>query len=224
MITDYKITEIFCATDEFSKKFDEEIENMPLLGSGGKSRRRRAASMSDSEIMTILIMFHFGTFDNFKHYYLHFIRVHLKRDFPDAVSYNRFVELESRVFFKMMFFLNLHSFGRCTGITFVDSTMIPVCHNLRRYANKVFAGLATDGKGTMGWCHGFKLHFICNDRGEIISVLQGPTWMTGIRRYGLCLARKSMGSSLLTGDASHLTCLMRSLPTEYIWSLESETT
>jgi hypothetical protein len=113
-------------------------------------------------------MFHFGTFDNFKHYYLHFIRVHLKRDFPDAVSYNRFVELESRVFFKMMFFLNLHSFGRCTGITFVDSTMIPVCHNLRRYANKVFAGLATDGKGTMGWCHGFKLHFICNDRGEII--------------------------------------------------------
>lgn len=71
MITDDKITEIFCATDEFSKKFDEEIENMPLLTSYGKTRRRRAASMSDSEIMTILIMFHFGTFDNFKHYYLH---------------------------------------------------------------------------------------------------------------------------------------------------------
>ena len=81
MITDYKITEIFCATDEFSKKFDEEIENMPLLTSDGKARRRRSASMSDSEIMTILIMFHFGTFDNFKHYYLHFIRTHLRSDF-----------------------------------------------------------------------------------------------------------------------------------------------
>jgi len=101
MITEDKITEIFCATDEFSKEFDVEIENMPLLSSEGKARRRRAASMSDSEIMTILIMFHFGTFDNFKHYYLHFIKIHLKRDFPDAVSYNRFVELESRVFFKM---------------------------------------------------------------------------------------------------------------------------
>ena len=33
MITDYKITEIFCATDEFSKKFDEEIENMPDIPS-----------------------------------------------------------------------------------------------------------------------------------------------------------------------------------------------
>ena len=74
--------------------------------------------------------------------------MHLRREFPDAVSYNRFVELESRVFFKLMFFLKLYAFGRCTGISFVDSTMIPVCHNLRRYANKVFKGMATDGKGT----------------------------------------------------------------------------
>ena len=88
MITNDKIIEIFCATDEFSKKYEEEMENMHLLSSEGKVRRRRAASMSDSEIMTILIMFHFGTFDNFKHYYLHFIKLHLKRDFPDAVSYN----------------------------------------------------------------------------------------------------------------------------------------
>ena len=73
-----------------------------------------------------------------------------------------------------MFCLNLGAFGRCIGITFVDSTIILVCHNLRRYANKVFKGIATDGKGTMGWCHGFKLHLACNDKGEIIAfVLTG---------------------------------------------------
>ena len=94
---------------------------------------------------------------------------HMKPDFPNAVSYNRFVELEQRVFFKLVFFPKLFAFGRCTGISFVDSTMIPVCHNLRRYANKVFKGVAADGKGTMGWCHGFKLHLLCNDRGEIIT-------------------------------------------------------
>ena len=71
----------------------------------------------------------------------------MRREFPDAVSYNRFVELESRVFFKLMFFLKLYAFGRCTGTSFVDSTMIPVCHNLRRYANKVFKGMVTNGKG-----------------------------------------------------------------------------
>lgn len=169
MITEDKVTEIFCTIDEFDKEFESLIENQPMLSADGRCRRRRKAMLSDSEIMTIMLVFHFGTFRNFKHYYTFFIRQHLKSDFPEAVSYNRFVELESRVFFKLVFFLNMKAFGECTGISFVDSTMIPVCNNLRRYTNKVFDGYATDGKGTMGWCHGFKLHLICNDRGEIIS-------------------------------------------------------
>ena len=174
MITKDKVTEIFCIIDEFCKHFDEENAKKVLISSKVTSRRRRAASMSDSEIMTILLLFHFGSYRNFKHYYLSFIKLVLKKEFPTAVSYNRFVELEGRVFFQMMSFLNLQAFGRCTGITFVDSTMIPICHNLRRYANKVFKGIATDGKGTMGWCHGFKLHLACNDRGEIVAfVLTG---------------------------------------------------
>ena len=166
--TDYKITELFCVIDDFCKHFEAENGGKLLLGDDTTKRRRRKASLSDSEIMTILLYFHFGTFRNFKHYYLFFIKGTFKTYFTNSVSYNRFVELESRVFFPLMFFLNLRAFGRCTGITFVDSTMIPVCHNLRRYANKVFKGVATNGKGTMGWCHGFKLHLACNDRGEII--------------------------------------------------------
>ena len=142
MTTDYKVTEIFCAIDEFCKHFEAENAGKLLLSEEGIKCRRRKASLSDSKILTILLLFHFGYFRNFKHYYL--------------------------------FFINLRAFGRCTGITFVDSTMIPVCHNLRRYANKVFKGFATDGKGTMGWCHGFKLHPACTDRGEIIAfVLTG---------------------------------------------------
>lgn len=171
MTTDYKVTELFCIIDEFCKHFEAENAGKLLIEDKFHKRRRRKAFLSDSEIMTILLYFHFGSFRNFKHYYLFFIKGTIKSDFPNAVSYNRFVELESRVFFPLMFFLNLKAFGRCTGITFVDSTMIPVCHNLRRYANKVFAGIATDGKGTMGWCHGFKLHLACNDRGEIISFI-----------------------------------------------------
>ena len=141
MTTDYKVTELFCIIDEFCKHFDAENAGNLLEDNSGVKRRRRAASLSDSEIMTILLYFHFGTFRNFKHYYLFFIKGTMKSYFPKAVSYNRFVELESLVFFQLMFFLNLGAFGRCTGITFVDSTMIPVCHNLRKYANKVFKGI-----------------------------------------------------------------------------------
>ena len=97
MITADKITQIFCVVDEFCKEFDKEIDKKSLMSSDGKRRRYRKASLSDSEIMTILIVFQFGSFRNFKHYYLFFIRQHLRSDFPDAVSYNRFVELQSRL-------------------------------------------------------------------------------------------------------------------------------
>ena len=91
-----------------------------------------------------------------------------------------------RVFFHMMLFIKLRGFGKCSGISFADSTMIPVCHNLRRHANKVFKGVVTDGKGTMGWGHGVKLHLLCNDSGEIInSASQVRTWLTGTNWCGL---------------------------------------
>lgn len=61
--------------------------------------------------MTILLYFHFSTFRNSKHYYLFFIKGTMKSYFPEVVSYNRFAELESRVFFQLMFFLNLMVFG-----------------------------------------------------------------------------------------------------------------
>lgn len=172
MITEDKVTEIFCVIDEFCKKFEAEMEKNLLTGlpsPDGKRHRRRKGQLSESEVMTIIVCYHFGSFANFKSYYLLYIRKHMRSYFPGAVSYNRFVELMPRVFLSLMLFLKLQAFGRCSGISFVDSTMIPVCHNLRRYANRVFRGVARDGKGTMGWCHGFKLHLLCNDRGEIIT-------------------------------------------------------
>ena len=172
MITEDKIIQIFCIIDEFNKNFNAELDEnlfLPSFDATGRRYRNRKGQMSESEIMTIMICYHFGTYRTFKDYYMHYIKGYLRRDFPTAVSYNRFVELMPRVFFKMMLFMKLYAFGKCTGITFVDSTMIPVCHNVRRYFNKVFAGFAKNGKGTMGWCHGFKLHLLCNDSGEVIT-------------------------------------------------------
>lgn len=177
MITIDKVIEIFCATDEFCKNFEAELsKNLQIapLKAGEKCTRNRKGAMSKSEIMAILLYFHFGTFRNFKHYYLTFVKGYMKSYFPTAVSYNRFVELMPRVFFELMVFLRVSAFGKCSGISFVDSTMVPVCHNMRRYFNKVFKGIAKSGKGTMGWCHGFKLHLLCNDSGDIITFCLTP--------------------------------------------------
>lgn len=57
--------------------------------------------------MIILLYFHLDTFCNLKHYNLFFIKGTMKLYFPKSVSYNRFDELKSRVFFQLIFFLNL---------------------------------------------------------------------------------------------------------------------
>jgi hypothetical protein len=68
-----------------------------------------------------------------------------------------------------MFFLHHCCRGECTGISFIDSTVLRVCHKKRIKRNKVFKDIAKIGKSTMGWFFGFKLHLIINDKGEILS-------------------------------------------------------
>jgi hypothetical protein len=69
----------------------------------------------------------------------------------------------------MTIFAKTCCLGQCSGISFVDSTPIRVCKNKRIKRNKVFHGLAQTGKSTMGWFHGFKLHIVINDKGEILN-------------------------------------------------------
>lgn len=57
-----------------------------------------------------------------------------------------------------------------TGIYFIYSTTIKVCHIKREKQNKVFEGLAKKSKSTMGWFFGFKLHILINSSGEIMAL------------------------------------------------------
>ena len=86
MTTDCKVTELFCIIDEFCKHFDAENAGNLLEDNSGVKRRRRAASLSDSEIMTILLYFHFGIFRNFKHYYLFFIKGTMKSYIIETIN------------------------------------------------------------------------------------------------------------------------------------------
>ena len=50
----------------------------------------------------------------------------------------------------MTLFLKITRLGNCTGISFIDSTPLRVCHNKRIFNHKVFDGIATRDKSTMG--------------------------------------------------------------------------
>lgn len=134
-----------------------------------KKHRNKPNRMSDSEIMAILISFHLSHVRNLKAYYLGYVCKHLQNEFPKLLSYNRFVELQQKVLLPLVIFLKTCRVGKCTGISFVDSTTLDVCHIKREKQNVVFDGIAAKGRSTMGWFFGFKLHLIINDRGEILS-------------------------------------------------------
>ncbi|MBD5311731.1 MAG: IS982 family transposase, partial [Bacteroides sp.] len=94
--------------------------------------------------------------------------------FPRTVSYNRFTEPERSVTVPFVIFVKKCLLGKCTGISFVDSTLLRVCRNQRIHMHKVFKGIAQRGRCSMGWFYGFRLHLICNDRGEILNFMITP--------------------------------------------------
>jgi hypothetical protein len=167
------IVEVFCEIDDFCKQAEENYktynQDQPIP--------QWPSKLSLSEVMTIMILFHdIQGFRNFKSFYLMYIcspRMGYVDLFPNLLSYNRFVELMRITVIPLSYFLKSR-FANNTGIAFIDSTKIVVCHNKRINSNKVFNNLAARGKSTMGWFYGFKLHLIINQSGEILSCQLTP--------------------------------------------------
>ncbi|MDE6003821.1 MAG: IS982 family transposase, partial [Oscillospiraceae bacterium] len=85
------------------------------------------------------------------------------------VSYHRFVEIMKFALVPLLLYTIKARFGKCSGISFIDSTSLKVCNNHRIHSHRVFSEYAKTGKSSMGWFYGFKLHLIINDEGEILS-------------------------------------------------------
>ena len=82
--------------------------------------------MSLFEVMTIQVLFHISGYRNFKTFYKGYVCKHLKRDFPDLVSYNRMVELKQQSFMPLAIYLKTLGLADCNGISFIDSTPLRV--------------------------------------------------------------------------------------------------
>lgn len=163
------ILELFCDVDDFCQVFSQQ-EQWPQLGRGKRGPR---TSLSLSEVMTLLIHFHQSHYRTFKAYYTQHVLKHLRAEFPGLVSYTRFVDLIPTTAIPMCLYLHSH-LAACSGISFIDATPLPVCHNRRIGRHKVFAGLAKRGKTSMGWFYGFKLHLVVNDQGQLVAYCLTP--------------------------------------------------
>lgn len=165
------LTELFCMMDDFCKEF-EPAWSAHLI-SNGKRHRNRAAGVSLSELMTLVVLFHQIRYRQFKLFYLHHVRCYLRQEFPHLPSYQRCVELMPRCAAALAALFELLK-GDCTGVSIADSTPIAVCDNLRISRHRVFSGLAKRGKSSTGWFFGFKLHLVINHLGELLNIKLTP--------------------------------------------------
>ena len=64
--------------------------------------------------------------------------------------------------------------GEVTGISFIDSTPIEVCHPCRSKSHRVFEGLVGWSRNSVEWHYGFKLHLIISEKGELLAFKLTP--------------------------------------------------
>jgi hypothetical protein len=165
------ILPVFCDIDDFCLFF-EPLWRTRLLAAVPR-QRQRTTTLCLSEVMTIIVLFHLSGYRNFKTFYTQQVLKQMAGAFPRLVSYNRFVELMPSALVPLCGYLQTRK-GACSGISFIDSTSLKVCHNRRIHSHKVFADCARRGKTSVDWFFGFKLHLVVNDCGELLSLRLTP--------------------------------------------------
>jgi hypothetical protein len=162
----FKLIEIFITCDDFCNALTDwqaANQSLPTI---------RAGELSDSEMLSIVIFYHYSGAKCFEYYYRNCVQMQLNSYFPDLISYERFVARMPRLLpglFLLLKWLSCQS--QRTGFYIIDSKPLAVCHNRRIHANRVFAGSAARGKSSMGWFYGWKLHLVINQYGQIVNFL-----------------------------------------------------
>jgi transposase len=193
------ILDLYCSVDAFWQQFAPLWER-ELLASG-RRHRRRTTRLHPAEILTILILFQQSGYRTFKGFYTQHVQVLSRQEFPSLVSYTRFVALMPRFVLPLAVYLHTQ-YGECTGISFIDSTSLAVCHSARIQQHRVFRVDGRRGKTSVGWFYGFKLHLVVNDRGELLAVCLTPG-NTDDRRPVPRLVRRLFGR--LFGDKGYIS-------------------
>ena len=116
----------------------------------------RPAALSDSELLTILI---FSALTE-NHQRLSEVYAWVKRFYPGwfrLPAYANFVAASHRAL-PVMTDLLRSLLADQAPLRFADSTMVPVCRQVRAESHKVAKGVAAWGRNHQDWFYGFKLH------------------------------------------------------------------
>lgn len=161
------ITTVYYLIANFCKIYQEWEDKKLLLCN---SKRHRQGSLDLCELLTIVLYFYLSPCKDFKNYYLYHLS-YKYRGYFTLPSYSRIIQLWPKLILPLALLMQLLR-GEDTGIYFIDSTKLAICHDKRTKSNKVFGRIARIGMSSYGWFMGFKLHLIINSKGEIMASVQ----------------------------------------------------
>ena len=123
--------------DVISDKINSIISITDINSSKRKVYEHRKDTLSESEIITILVLHQINQGGDPEDFYEGNIKEMLLQYFPKMPSYKRFTVLESEVN-ALLILLSQYLSGEETGIYYIDSTPLAVCKNQRTYNHKTF--------------------------------------------------------------------------------------
>lgn len=201
--TEEKLIELYIEVDDLYKSF---IAYKQTRGDYVK-RRKVSADLSGPEVCTILVNYNYSGYKCFEYYYREFIRKDYRGYFPDAPCYETFLGYIPKAA-DLIYLWLLHSTAgsKRTGMYFIDSKKLEVCHLRREKSHKVFKGVARKGKTSTGWFFGLKVHLVINNLGQIVSFDLTPGNVADNNQE---LLQKLLGKldGVCVGDKGYLTKL-----------------
>lgn len=159
------ITTVYYLVANFCEIY-QNFEKSKLLPSDKK--RHREGCLSLCELLTIVLYFYLSPCKDFKNYYLYHLKYKYQGYFA-LPSYSRIIQLWPRLILPLVIMMQYLK-GEETGLYFIDSTKLSICHNKRTNSNRVFGRIAKIGMSSYGWFMGFKLHLVINNKGAIMAI------------------------------------------------------
>lgn len=167
----------------------------------------RPLSVSNTEVITILIWNTVTLKQNTFMDIFNAINLYHKKDFPTLPKYSTFIDHCHTVIPQFLELIEILLQPSNVGIS--DSTMLPVCKPHRADSHKVAKGKAQFGKNWQGWHYGFKLHATISLDGSLSSI-----YFTGANEYDAqALPHLVNGQKILVGDTLYGASVMK----KHIW-------
>ena len=152
------IVPLFCQIDNFCQDF-ESILNHHLLSDGkqkGAEKKKYTGSESSHDLHCPVSSFWLSSLQAL----LQPVRLPVfALGIPLISQLQSVCAVDGWCFVTIMRLLQSQK-GSCTGISFIDSMPLAVCHNRRIPYHRVLAKTAKQRKNSVGWFHGFKLHLM----------------------------------------------------------------